>query len=294
MSIPLVLLRRSRSLTALPFSLFYSAVSVVLITMMAGRDSESLSRIALIAMLLVPAALAHLNLTFLGQRQGIRGSSRLALLPYACALALLPVGWVALERSTLLWSPVWSLLVVVTIANGAICILGSAFALRESTSPLERARARLVLCGAVLLPLLPTALFARGAASLGDIATSFLWASAIVAPLPIGLAISRYNLFDLEWDVRRWIGKLVYFGTIACGVTLVLVVALSAVEAPMPMRHPPFLFALAFGCAAAVEPLRGRLLGFLESMLTVECRDRELAGAPLGTRTPSHTGRLGD
>jgi signal transduction histidine kinase len=158
--------------------------------------------------------------------------------------------------------------VVVTIANGAICILGSAFALRESTSPLERARARLVLCGAVLLPLLPTALFARGAASLGDIATSFLWASAIVAPLPIGLAISRYNLFDLEWDVRRWIGKLVYFGTIACGVTLVLVVALSAVEAPMPMRHPPFLFALAFGCAAAVEPLRGRLLGFLESMFS--------------------------
>ena len=104
-----------------------------------------------------------------------------------------------------------------------ILMVSCFYALRESRSMAERARARTVLYGAMVLPLIPTVIVARGTSDLSDLFTSYLWVSAVVMPLPVGLAISRYNLFDLGTDVRRWIGKLVYFATVSFVAAVFLV-----------------------------------------------------------------------
>jgi signal transduction histidine kinase len=263
---PLFLLRRSTSQTVVPLTLFYSAISVIAIVMVGGRDSAWLTRLAILAMIAVPATLAHLNVTFLGQRGALRELPGIGVVPYLLAGALVPVGWIALERDVLLWPAFTYLLIALTMGAGGILMVSCFYVIRESRSTTERARARTVLYGAMVLPLVPTVIVARGTSDLSDVFTSYLWVSAVVMPLPVGLAISRYNLFDLGADVRRWVGRLVYFATVSFVAAVLLVGVLALVDAPRTLRNPTFLFCVAFVCALAVEPFRARLLGALDSM----------------------------
>jgi predicted RND superfamily exporter protein/signal transduction histidine kinase len=268
LSIPLFLLRRSGSQTVIPLALFYSAIAVIAVVMVGGRDSAWLTRLAILAMIVVPATLAHLNLTFLGQRGALRELPGIRVAPYLLAATLVPVGWIALQKDVLLWPAFTYLLIALTMGAAGILMVSCFYALRESRSMAERARARTVLYGAMVLPLIPTVIVARGTSDLSDLFTSYLWVSAVVMPLPVGLAISRYNLFDLGTDVRRWIGKLVYFATVSFVAAVFLVAVLAWLGAPRPLRDPTFLFCVAFVCALAVEPLRTRLLGALDSMFS--------------------------
>jgi predicted RND superfamily exporter protein/signal transduction histidine kinase len=268
LSMPLFLLRRSASETVVPLAFFYSAISVIVVVMVGGRDSLWLTRLAILAMIAVPATLAHLTLAFLGRRGALRELPGIRVVPYVLGGALVPVGWIALERDVLLWPAFTYLLIALTMGAGGILIASCFYAVRESRSVMERARARTVLYGAITLPFVPTIIVARGTSDVSDLLTSYLWVSAIVMPVPVGLAISRYNLFDLGADVRRWVGRLVYFAIVSFVVSVLLVVVLAVVEAPAPLRDPTFLFCVAFVCALTVEPLRARLLGALDSMFS--------------------------
>jgi signal transduction histidine kinase len=268
MCIPLSLLRRSSSPAATPFMLLYSAVAVTAVAMISGRQSEWMMYAALTAALTIPAVLIHLNFTFLSERKVIRDAPGLVLVPYALSAVFFPAAWLALERNPLLW-PTFTWLVIGLIAACAgILLISCAYAIRESHSALERARAQVLLFGALFLPVLPTLMLTPNTGELAQVASTYLWVSALVMPLPLGLAISRYNLFNLEWDARRFVGWLVYFAAVALLVTFVLATILGAVGAPHPLRDPAFLFLISFACAVAVEPLRGRLFGYLESMFT--------------------------
>jgi signal transduction histidine kinase len=267
MSIPLFLLWRSPSRAGVPLALFYSAVAVVAVTVISGRRSEWLTRAALLAMSTAPAILAHLSLTFPRERRPIREAPELLAIPYALGALLVPIGWFALERNPLLWPTFMMILFALTAGAWLILILSCAFAIRESTSAIERARARLLCFGALILPVIPTLLLARQSQSVAQAATAYLWSSAVVIPLPIGLAISRYNLFNLGWDVRRWVGQLVYLGTAALVVTLVLETAFALAGVTHPLRDPAPIVLVSLACVAAVEPLRGRVLGFVEAKI---------------------------
>jgi anti-sigma regulatory factor (Ser/Thr protein kinase) len=87
-------------------------------------------------------------------------------------------------------------------------------------------------------------------------------------PLPIGLAISRYNLFDLGLDTRRLIGRVVYFGAAALVITVALLAGFSLLKLTAPGVDPLLLYMLCFGCMLIVEPLRSRMLGFLDAVLS--------------------------
>jgi predicted RND superfamily exporter protein len=268
MCIPLFLLRRSSSPAAVPFAFFYSAISVTGVGMIGGRSSELMMHAALLAAVAIPAILVHLNLTFFRHRKLIRDAPGLAFAPYVLSAMLLPAAWLALDRNPLLWPTFTWLLLALIAAGGAILLVSCAYTIRESTSAMERVRARVLLYGALFLPLIPTVAFKPDTFEPAQLATTYLWMAALVMPLPLGLAISRYNLFNLEWDARRWVGRLVYFSAVALVVTLVLATTLTVVGAPHPLRDPAFLFLISFACAVAVEPLRGRLFGYLESMFT--------------------------
>ena len=67
--------------------------------------------------------------------------------------------------------PFMMILFALTAGAWLILILSCAFAIRESTSAIERARARLLCFGALILPVIPTLLLARQSQSVAQAAT---------------------------------------------------------------------------------------------------------------------------
>jgi signal transduction histidine kinase len=124
-----------------------------------------------------------------------------------------------------------------------------------------------VLYGAVLLPLLPTAVLARQSHEIGHVATSYLWSAAVTMPLPIALAIGRHNLFDLEWDARHAIARSLYLTLAALVVAALLLVALLVAHVELARREPAPLALVAMACVAAVDLVRGRSLGALDALV---------------------------
>jgi signal transduction histidine kinase len=272
LSIPLFLLWRSRARAAIPFALLYSVTALVAATAIAGRRSEWLTRAALLALSSAPAIVAHLGFTFPRERWIIRRVPGLMAAPYVGSLVLVTAGAFALNRNALLWPSFVYLLLALTGGAWLIVIVSCGFAIAESTSAVERARARLLCFGAMILPVLPTLLWIPEARGPAEVVTAYLWVSAVVMPLPIGLAISHYNLFNLEWDVRRWIGRTAYLGAAAVLLTLFLEVSLALAGTPSPLGDPVLTLVVAFGCVVAMEALRGRMLDFLEARLVPRVR----------------------
>jgi len=268
MWIPLSLLWRSSSGAAFPLAFFYAATSVLAITFSCGRGSDWMARASLLAMAAAPAPLAHLSFLLPRERRVVREAPELMWLPYLVAGILVPIGWFCLERNPVLWPTFTYLLVALMSTAWFILICSCAFALRESRYAVERARARVILVGSLCIPILPTLLLVREAAGPQEVAATHFWGSAVAMPLPIGLAISRYNLFDLGLDTRHWIGRIVYFGTAALVITVALLASFSLLTFTAPVGDPLLLYILSFGCVVIIEPLRTRMLGLLDSLLS--------------------------
>jgi signal transduction histidine kinase len=135
------------------------------------------------------------------------------------------------------------------------------FVMRDSDLPLERARARVLLGGLVLAPVLPSVAFVGGNQS-GVVAAYFAM-SSLVLPFATGYAISRYDLFSLELDVRRAVARTLYFGLGALALSSVFGLAVGAESVG---GIAPLLF-LSFVSVVAVEWFRGPMLGFLETLV---------------------------
>jgi signal transduction histidine kinase len=284
LGIPLFLLRHSNSRAAVPFSIFYGIVAIVSVAVICGRHSDSTTRLALFAASAAPAVLGHLALVFPRERRLIAESPELIGTPYVSLVILLPAGWFALERDPLLWPAFSYLLLALSAGAWAILVLSCGFAICESDSALERARARLLCLGSLLLPLLPTAVlcYQRGTAS--GVVSTYLWTSAVVMPLPIGLAISRYNLFDLGWHVRRWIGGVAYVSAAAVLIAGTGEILFEVAEAASPAPSFSLLLLLALPMTLALEALRRGLLGILDNLLSLRHRELRRIGSAFETR----------
>ncbi|HVH16803.1 MAG TPA: ATP-binding protein [Myxococcota bacterium] len=268
LGIPILLVWRSSSRAASALAAFYACVSAVLVTTVVGQHSLGMTRAALVALVLAPAAAMHLSLLFPEERPIGRQVRGLAVLPYALGALLVPIGWVSLERDPVLWPAFASLLIALTAGAWAALAFSCRQALRRSVYALERARARLVLYGAVLVPLIPTSVLARESHEIGHVATSYLWSAAVTMPLPIALAIGRHNLFDLEWDARRAIARSLYLTLAALVVASLLLVALLAADIWPSLREPAPIVLVAVACVAAVDFVRSHALGALDALVS--------------------------
>ncbi len=260
--VPLVLLQRSKSEAVLPLALYFSATSVLLVTFACGRNSPWLQRSGVIAALAAPAILAHLGLTFPRERRTIKERRVLLLIPYAVSAILLPAALVALESNAVIWPFVYYMLAVLTVGGWLVLVLSCAFAIRESGSPVESARARVLCYGTLLLPLLPVFLFGRS--SLPDAAAMYLGSAPVLLPLPIAFAVSRYNLFNLETDVQHTIARILYYAVASATVALIF----AAAGIPLPNGSGLALVALSLACIVTVEQARRPLLGFIEAVFS--------------------------
>ncbi|NRA02749.1 MAG: hypothetical protein HRU00_09140 [Myxococcales bacterium] len=268
LGLPIYLLWSTQAAAALPLAVFYAIVSSLLVTALTGRDSAGMSHFALALVVFSPAAFGHLSLTFPRLRPVMLHDPRIAAVPYVVSLLLLPIGWFSLERAPLLWPIFTYLLGGLTAGAWSVLLLSCAYALRETDSVLERAQARLVFYGALGIPVLVTLLLTPAVETRGELLSVYLWSVPVAMPLPIALAISRYNLFELGWDVRYWIARLLFIGTSAVVVALILAAALAIADAPAELRELTPLFLVSLIGTASIELVRGRLPALVESLVS--------------------------
>lgn len=268
LALPLFLLWRTDAEAAAPLGAFYSAFATVLIGLIAGRDSMPLTLLAVLALAFVPATLFHLGLRFPRNRQIAVDQPVIARLPYLASLFLVVLTWIAIYRDPLTWPALALVLVALAGLGWAVLMASCWFAMRESDSPLERARSRLVFYGSGLLPLLPTAALAAVEEPAGqELGILYLWCAAATMPLPIGLAISRYNLFDLGLDIRLGVSRVVYTVLASLAVATIFWVSSRAFGWLRPAPDFAPLLGVSLLCVVILEPMRRRILGLLESTL---------------------------
>jgi predicted RND superfamily exporter protein/signal transduction histidine kinase len=268
MVIPCLLLRRAAVPATRAFALFYSAVAGIAFCANCGVHSPWLDRLELAASVVAPAALAHLILVFRGEWGVLRQAPGLTRIPYLGAGLFLPVAWIAMERDAILWPPVCYLLLALTVGLWIVLLTSCAFSLRESDVPIERARARLVLYGTLLLPVVPALIIGDHSPSASQVASRYLLVSVALVPLPIGLAVSRYDLFNLGLDARLWAARFLFYSVAALAGTVALTVATLWLGEPKWTPSPVRLFALCFAVAALIDGVRWAVLGRLEAFLS--------------------------
>jgi signal transduction histidine kinase len=268
LALPLFLLWRTDAAAAAPLGAFYSAFATVLVGLIAGRDSTPLTLLAILALASIPATLFHLGLRFPRNRRIAVDQPVIARLPYLASVFLVGLTWIAIYRDPLTWPALALVLVALSGLGWAVLMASCWFAMRESDSPLERARGRLVFYGSGLLPLLPTAALAAVEVPAGhELGILYLWCAAATMPLPIGLAISRYNLFDLGLDIRQGVSRVVYTVLASLGVAAVLWASSRAFGWLRPTPELAPLLGVSLLCVVILEPMRRRILGLLESTL---------------------------
>ena len=286
LALPLLLLRTGAP-AAVPLALLYGSVAGLLGAAVIGRWLPELWAIGVVGASLAPAALLHLPLTLPRVRPVLAQVPAIAGAPYLVTALLLPLGAVAVVSDADLW-PVFTRLAGLIAAAGWVALVVSClFALRESRSGLERARARLVALGALVLPALATPLLAGRVPPGVPLPLVPLAAVLAVLPVPLGLAIGRYDLFGVDRQLRLWIGRLALAVAVAMAVVALLVGAAELSRAGGAASLPP-AFALVFVVLVAAELFRPRLLGAVGSLtarrvpaLEVERRGLERALAEL-------------
>jgi signal transduction histidine kinase len=267
LALPLSVVWRTASSAAHPLAAFYAAFSVLVIGLLAGRQSVPLTLGALVALTLAPATLFHLGLRFPRDRPIAVDYPVVCRIPYLASLFLFGLGWIALYHEPSTWPAFILVLLLLASLGWIVLIAACGFSMRESTSPLERARSRLVAYGSALLPVAPVLAVLAVEGVVDDIGVLYLWAAAATMPFPIGIAVSRYNLFDLGLDLRQAIGRALYLGIASLTIAAVLWAFARGARIDASDADLGSLVALGFLCSVLLEPLRRRVPGLLEATL---------------------------
>ena len=171
-----------------------------------------------------------------------------------------------LERAAAVWMLADRALAVLAILAWALLVVVCAIALRESSSALERARARVLLWGTLAVVAIPLAAASRGwalGAGARDVQRRRRAAAAAdrlrdraLPPLRSrARGAPRHRLPALRARRERLRRR-----GLAGGASLL--------GAPLPLGDPVLLFALAFVCFLAGEPLRARLRRAIDGWLS--------------------------
>ena len=265
MALPFVLAFREPDAPAVPaITVLYGATAFMSIIGITARASPWLSEAALLAIGVTPAALFHLALTFPRVRPITLAIPETTRLPYWSIAFLLPMGWFALNRTPIIWPSYLGLLVL--LLGGAWLILGMScyYAMKESESSLEIARSKVLLGGACVIPIPSAILLSPTGPSLLELTTTALWASTVLLPIPIAMAISRYDLFSGTHRSRNLLETIAYVSAASIAITLLLQIALHFGLPPERRPDLSLIFLLAFACAVATELTRGRMAKLTE------------------------------
>jgi len=212
---------------------------------------------------LMVAGLGHLALTFPRERVLVRQARGLIVVPYVLAGFFVTAEARSLYLDPILWEIGQRFLLVV--AGGAVAFLGwgSLRTLRESRTPLERARARALLTGFFGLPFVVVALWMDWGRGLPGGRFAPLFAGSALFLLAIGHSVVRYDLFDVSARARAGLARFLHYGCLA----LLAGGAGWAVSRGLNAGGPLVWAGTAVFAGATTEGLRRRVLPVLENAL---------------------------
>jgi signal transduction histidine kinase len=166
------------------------------------------------------------------------------------------------------------LLVCVGLA-GCLLAMSCYYAARESQSHLARGQARVFLAGIALLSLPVSLVWLLG--SPGALLASVTLLAALL-PFPVGYAISRYEVYDLDFSMRSLAAQGLYLSLWAGGFFLALQLLQDRLAIPDVFRHPTVMFATIYGVLVPLDALRSRIKRQLRALMISQRFDWDRLG----------------
>lgn len=265
LALPFVLAVHEREALAVPpITVLYGTIAFISVVAITARASPWLSEAALLAIGIAPAALLHLALTFPRVHPITIAFPETTRLPYWSIALLGPMGWFALNRTPIVWPFYLVLLIGLSVGAWVILVMCCYSALKESKSSLEVARSKVLLAGVCVI-LLPAAIaLSPPSPNMLERMTAVLWASTVLLPIPISMAISRYDLFSGTNRARNLLETIAYVSGASIAITAVLHLALHFGLAETARPDLSLVFLVAFACAIVTEFTRVRMARLTE------------------------------
>ncbi|MAE96769.1 MAG: hypothetical protein CL910_19140 [Deltaproteobacteria bacterium] len=245
---------------SVPFAIFYAAVGALMVESILGGSTVESYPITAAARALLPAALADLALVFPTRRESIVRVPALRFVLYGIALVLWLVEVDSAYRSSdSTMIVVQQVLLAAAVGAFVLLCLASYLAARESPSLLRRRQCRAFLLGVSSLGALTIAAHALDPPGGGIPAVTV---GAALSPLPLGYAIARYQLFDLDVWVRAVAAHLAYLMSVSALVFVPVLLFRDSIQVPDVIRAPPVLFATIFCLVSPLDLLRAWIKSF--------------------------------
>jgi len=280
---------RAQVPASLPFSLIHAVAGVGIVTTVVGWSSSAFEIPAALARATMAGAVAHLGLVFPQRRGLIEHFPEAIAAPYVFPLIVSIVEIDAAYRGSAISTALAQRLLLV-LAGVGVCILVTScfYTIRGSASHLARGQARVFLSAAAILsvPALATAVFGTP-----DVRLAAVTAMAALLPFPVGYAISRYQVADLDESFRVLLAHGLYLSLWSLFFFLLIFAVHDRLDVPPVLKHPTVTFACVYSVLAPLDYLRSRLKAELQALVVTRRADwdrlgRDFARRIAGERTP--------
>ena len=279
---------------SLPFALIHAVTGVAIISTVAGGITSAFEPGDALARATLAGAIMHLGLVF-PQRRGIVEQFPEAIAaPYLFAYVVSAVEIdAAYGGSALSTALAQRMLMMLSGLGLGLIALGCYLTVRESPSHLARGQARLFLSGLFVLGVPIALVFVLGTPAF-RLAAGTLFAALL--PFPVGYAISRYEVPDLDSSFRNVLSRALYLTLWSACFFVVLYGMRDRLGLPEVLRHPTVIFAGVYCTVAPLDPLRDRLRQSIHTLIVSKRIDweglgREYAQSIAAQRTPDGIGR---
>jgi hypothetical protein len=267
---------------SLPFSLIHAVAGVGIVSTVAGGTTSAFEVGDALARATMAGAIMHLGLVFPQRRGIVEQFPELIAAPYGFAFIVSAVEIDAAYRGSAVSTALAQRLLMVLIGLGVLLLaMGCYYTVRLSASHLARGQARVFL-GGLLVLIVPVALVLMlGTPSLRLAAVTLL---AALLPFPVGYAISRYEVADLDSSFRAVIAHGLYLTLWSSGFFVTLFALQDRLGVPSVLKHPTVIFAGVYGALLPLDALRGRLKQGVRALVVANRIDWESLGREFAQR----------
>jgi signal transduction histidine kinase len=267
---------------SLPFALIHAVAGVAIVSTVAGGTTSAFEAGDALARASMAGAIMHLGLVF-PQRRGIVEQFPEAIAaPYVFAYIVSAVEIEAAYGGSALSTALAQRMLMGLIGLGVgLLALGCYMTVRESASHLARGQARVFLGGLVLLSLPIGLVWFLGSPSLRLAAVTLL---AALLPFPVGYAISRYEVADLDTSFRNVLAQALYLTLWSSAFFVVIYAMQDRIGLPEVLKHPTVIFAGVYCTLLPLDPLRSKLKRRVHALLVSQRIDWEGLGREFAQR----------
>lgn len=261
---------------SVPFALLIGVIAASIVSTVAGWTSSAFEIVAAFTRAAAAGALAHFALVF-PQRRGIVAEfPELIATPYVMALIVAGVEIDNAYRGSAVSTGLALRLLLAGVGISA-CLLpvSCVSAATHSQSHIARGQARLFLTGFLLL-VPPVALFWWFGSP--DARLTAVTLLAALLPMPIGYAVARYELWDLDANIREIAAHAIYLSIWSGAFFVVIQLLRDRLALPEVLHHPTVVFATIYAVLVPVDWVRECVKRRLRALLLTRRLDWDRLG----------------